>query len=273
MAEERKNRFNLRTDGLNVCILVVALLAYTGNGYAGEDKETGRAKSEHKTHWTYEGDSGPIKWGDLTSEYAVCKVGKHQSPVDIKDMKKVDMKIPFRVNYKAVPLKMINNGHTIQVNYAPGSTITIYGKTYQLVQFHFHHPSEHTVTGKDYPMELHLVHRNDLGELAVLGIFMTEGKENATIKTLWENLPEKVNEEKSLPCINVNASALLPKMDNIVVYTGSLTTPPCSEGVSWNVAKGTIEVSKSQIDKFKSVIGKNARPVQPINDRQLQESK
>ncbi|MBF0568176.1 MAG: carbonic anhydrase family protein [Nitrospirae bacterium] len=267
-----KNRFNARSIGVYGCILFAALFVFAGSGFAG-DKEAGHAKEGHQSHWTYEGDSGPVKWGELATEYAVCKTGKHQSPVDIKESKNADKKIVYKVDYKAVPLKIINNGHTIQVNYATGSTIAINGMTYQLVQFHFHHPSEHTVTGKSYPMELHLVHKNDKGELAVLGVFMTEGKENAAIKTLWDNLPDKVNEERSVPSVNINASALLPEMDSIFVYSGSLTTPPCSEGVSWNVFNSPIEVSKAQIDKFIAVVGSNARPVQPLNDRQLQQSK
>ncbi|MBF0515602.1 MAG: carbonic anhydrase family protein [Nitrospirae bacterium] len=254
------------------CILLVAIFVFTGIGFA-EEKPAGAAKDEHKAHWSYEGDTGPDKWGDMSAEQGVCKTGKAQSPVDIKTTKQANKKTAYKVSYKASPLKIINNGHTIQVNYEPGSTITIDGKTYQLLQFHFHDPSEHTVLGKSYPMELHLVHKNDKGELAVLGVFMKEGKENATIKTLWDNLPDKVNEEKSVPAVSVNASTLLPKMNNLVVYRGSLTTPPCSEGVSWNVVKTPIEVSKAQIDKFISVSGKNARPVQPLNDRQLQETK
>ncbi|MEO5360331.1 MAG: carbonic anhydrase family protein [Nitrospirota bacterium] len=266
MTLRTKNRLSMRSIG--GCIAV--LLVFAGSGFAGD---TGAAKDGHKAHWSYEGDTGPEKWGDLSPESAVCKTGMQQSPVDIKEAKTAAKKNAYKINYKAVPLKIINNGHTIQVNYAPGSTIVINGKTYQLLQFHLHHPSEHTVAGKDYPMELHLVHKNDKGELAVLGVFMKEGKENATIKTIWDNLPDKVNEEKSAAAVKINATALLPKMNSLYVYSGSLTTPPCSEGVSWNVVSTPIEVSKAQIDKFISVVGKNARPVQPINDRQLQESK
>lgn len=267
-----KNRFRMTRFGLYGFILLLTLTVLAGNGFAG-DKEAEHAKDHHTAHWTYEGDNGPVHWGELSPEFVICKTGKHQSPVDIKESKKADKEIAYKVDYKASPLKIINNGHTIQVNYAPGSTIAINGKTYQLLQFHFHHPSEHTFTGKDYPMELHLVHKNDKGELAVVGVFMSEGKENAAIKTIWDNLPDKVNVEKSVPSVNINASELLPQMDSLFVYSGSLTTPPCSEDVSWNIVKSHIEVSKAQIDKFTSVVGKNARPVQPINDRQLQESK
>ncbi|MCG6552974.1 MAG: carbonic anhydrase [Candidatus Magnetominusculus sp. LBB02] len=259
-----RDRFIMRTIGVQGLMLLLMLFIVVGSGFAEDG---------HKAHWGYEGEGGPIHWGDLSSEYAVCKTGNHQSPVDISETKNTPKKISYKVNYKAAPLKIVNNGHTIQVNYAPGSTISINGQSYQLLQFHFHHPSEHTVSGEEYPMEVHFVHKNDKGELAVLGVFMTEGKENPTIETLWENLPDKVNEEKSVQSVEIDASALLPELRPIFVYSGSLTTPPCSEGVSWNVVDTPIEVSQSQIDRFYVAIGKNARPVQPLNERQLQESK
>jgi carbonic anhydrase len=225
----------------------------------------------HKPHWSYSGEGSPEHWGDLSKDFEYCKMGKSQSPIDIPVKAKMANRT-LKVDYKSVPLKIINNGHTIQVNYAPGSTVTIDGMSYDLVQFHFHAPSEHTSGGKHYAMEAHIVHKSADGKLAVIGINMKEGKENKFIKTLWDNLPAKVNEEKVENGVIVNAADLLPKIYPYYYYSGSLTTPPCSEGVSWNVLAAPIEVSKAQVDKFVSLLGNNARPVQGVKDRQVMQS-
>lgn len=247
--------------------MLFVFLVSTSSGLAEEKgKEAG-----HKPHWTYEGEAGPGHWAEISNEFESCKIGKSQSPIDITGKEKSE-KRPLTIDYKDTPLKIINNGHTIQVNYAPGSTVTIDGNIYQLAQFHFHSPSEHTAKGKHYAMEAHIVHKSADGKLAVIGINMKEGKENPFIKTIWDNLPDKVNEEKTVSGVTVNAMSLLPKIYPYYYYSGSLTTPPCSEGVSWNVLENTIEVSKAQVKKFASLIGKNARPVQPLNERKVAKS-
>ncbi|MCI4625148.1 MAG: carbonic anhydrase family protein [Candidatus Magnetoovum sp. WYHC-5] len=237
-------------------------------------KTEGHAKEEHKgaaphAHWTYEGAEGPEHWGDLSPTYATCKIGKSQSPIDIPKVEAAtETAIAF--SYAQTPLKIINNGHTIQVNYSPNSTITINGKEYKLMQFHFHSPSEHTLMGESFPMEAHIVHATKDKELAVIGVLFKVGAENPFIKTLWEHLPQKVDKEETVKGVNINAKQLIPtNTATYYNYSGSLTTPPCSENVNWNVLQTPIEVSQEQVDKFVSLIGKNARPVQPINERDV----
>lgn len=225
--------------------------------------------AKDEVHWGHTGATGPEKWGDLSEEFATCKTGKSQSPIDLKGA--IDENLPkISFNYKAVPLKVLNNGHTIQVDQQGGGTAKIDGKEYNLLQFHFHAPSEHTVSGKSYPMEFHLVHKNAEGRLAVVGVFIKEGKENPALKAAWENMPDKGGVEKAVASANFNSADILPKdKDGFHRYEGSLTTPPCSEGVLWTVLKEPIEMSKAQIDKFKSLMHENARPVQPLHGRHL----
>ncbi len=220
--------------------------------------------------WGYNGPAGPSNWGELSSEFATCQQGKQQSPVDIKSTTSANLP-PIEFNYKYTPFKVINNGHTLQVEYEPGSSIKIGGKRYELLQFHFHAPSEHSIDGKTYPIEAHLVHKSQDGELAVLGIFMQSGRENSFIQALWSNLPEEQGENQ-VRGISVNASAMPPVNKSYYNYPGSLTTPPCSEGVNWIVFKTPIEVSPGQIDAFKSIYNGNARPVQPLNGRNIQDN-
>ncbi|MCH8883401.1 MAG: carbonic anhydrase family protein [SAR324 cluster bacterium] len=231
-----------------------------------EEPHGGPDKGDGAPHWSYEGRIGPAYWGKLAREFALCDTGKNQSPVDIgKVFTAGGHKIKF--NYKDVPLHVVNNGHTIQVNYPPGSTVTIDRKTFALLQFHFHLPSEHTVKGKPYEMEAHLVHKNEHGDLAVVAVFIRGGKDNGLLKKLWRHLPTEAGEERELEDVTINAKELLPRNRTHYVLSGSLTTPPCSEGVYWNVMKSPIRLSKGNIAKFGSIFSHNARPTQPLNNR------
>ncbi|NOZ70046.1 MAG: carbonic anhydrase [Deferribacteres bacterium] len=225
--------------------------------------------------WGYTGENGPEHWGKLSHDFAMCEKGKSQSPVDINKTYKAELQdIVF--SYKATPLKVVNNGHTVQVNYLPGSSAIIDGEKYELLQFHFHAPSENTVEGKHYSMEMHLVHKNSKNELAVVGVFLKEGRANEVIQKIWDNISPVINEENTVDSISINAADLLPPEAEKGYYHfyGSLTTPPCSEGVNWSVLKTPIEVSGAQIRKFEAVIGgHNNRPTQPINKRFILESK
>ena len=225
----------------------------------------------HGAHWSYEGNTGPAHWGDLSDEFKTCKLGKKQSPIDISSTERAPL-TPIEFHYKSAPLRIINNGHSIQVNYEEGSYVKIDGKRYNLLQFHFHAPSEHTVNGKHFDMEAHLVHKSDDGKLAVIGVFMKEGAKNSFIQTLWDNIPHKVGEEKSVEHVKINAQDLLPASKKYYKYSGSLTTPPCTEGVDWNIMVAPIEVSKDQIDKFRTFYKMNARPTQPLHGRVIKES-
>lgn len=221
----------------------------------------------HPIHWSYSGEDNPSDWGDLSSEFLNCKTGNQQSPINFDETQKTNLS-NIEFNYKDTPLKVSNNGHTIEVKYEAGSFIKIAEKRYELLQFHFHAPSEHTVDGRHYPVEAHLVHKSKDGTLAVVGVFMKEGKFNEFIETLWTYIPTQEG-EKIVHGVSVNASALPPADTSYYNYIGSLTTPPCSEGVSWNVMRTPIEVSSEQIAKFTAVYSGNARPVQPLNRRSV----
>jgi carbonic anhydrase len=217
-------------------------------------------------HWGYTGASRPEKWGDLEAKYATCKTGKDQSPINIiTTAPTVVESIAF--NYHATPLKMVNNGHTIQLNTGTESTIQVHGKEYILVQLHFHNPSEHTMNGKQYAMEVHLVHKNDEGQLAVVWVLMQPGKPHPLLQTLIAQFPTDVNQEKVVQNTRVNPKDFFPRETQYYHYNGSLTTPPCREGVAWFIMKTPLEVSADQVSQFTAVMPQNARPVQPLYDR------
>ena len=227
-------------------------------------------------HWGYVGEAGPDHWGELSPEFQVCGLGREQSPIDLNHPISADLS-PLTLAYQPVPLKLINNGHTIQVNIDGGSnnggnTLELNGKTYTLKQFHFHHPSEHTVAGAAFPMEIHFVHTHADGSIAVLGVFIKEGAENASLLPIWEAMPTHESEVLTVRNATINPSDLLPNEGDTFRYFGSLTTPPCSEIVSWLVFQRPIEASRAQIEQFSQIFAHNARPVQPQNRRILLES-
>jgi carbonic anhydrase len=227
--------------------------------------------AEHVHHWSYQGGTGPAKWGKLEEDYQVCGLGHTQSPIDIQDAvaKKADL-APIAFDYKPSPLKLIDNGHTVQVTYAPGSSITAQGKRYELVQFHFHHPSEEKVNGKRADMVAHLVHKDADGNLAVVAVLLHHGAANALIDTLWKHLPTRKEQEVDAPGVDINAADLLPaNHDAYYAYTGSLTTPPCSENVAWFVMKAPTTVSSEEVARFAKLYPMNARPTQPLNGREI----
>ena len=220
-------------------------------------------------HWTYDGEHGPARWGRLSSTYETCKLGTQQSPIDIRDATPAPLPA-IEFAYKPSPLRIIDNGHTIQVTYAPGSYITVGGARYELLQFHFHHPSEEAVKGVRYPLVAHLVHKNAAGKLAVVAVLLTEGKAHPFIETLWTNLPAEEGKESAPEGVAVDVARLLPSRRGYHTFTGSLTTPPCSEGVTWFVLKSLVPVSGAQIAAFAQKFPHNARPVQALNGRAIQ---
>ncbi len=191
------------------------------------------ASGQAGVHWGYEGVAGPTNWGNLSPTYTVCKKGLSQSPINITNTHKANLGY-ISFHYTTTPLKILNNGHTIQVNYAANSFIKVNNKVYKLQQFHFHSPSEHRLYNNFYDMEVHLVHKNDQGELAVVGIFMKQGRANSLIQNLWNFIPSQINFEQTIQQ-NINAAGLLPSNQSYYHYSGSLTTPPCSENVNWYV--------------------------------------
>lgn len=218
-------------------------------------------------HWGYAGETGPAHWGDLNPEFKMCGVGQKQSPINI--VAAVEGNLPeLSFNYAETALELVNNGHTIKVNYAPGSSIQVGGDEYKLLQFHFHSLSENAVEGKLFPVEAHLVHANGAGELAVVGVLFDEGAANPLLEKLWRYTPSKANSTMSV-ATSVSVTELLPSSAAYYGFTGSLTTPPCTEGVRWMVLKQPVTASAEQIKKFRSFFGDHNtnRPVQPLNGR------
>jgi len=225
-------------------------------------------------HWGYTGASGPQHWGDLAPENIMCKIGKNQSPIDLRDNAAMGtIGLPqLDVVYQNVPLKVINNGHTVQVNYPLGSYIKVGGHRYELLQFHFHTPSEHKKEGFNYPMEMHLVHKDGDGHLAVMSILFQEGEENETLDALLTNLPRDVGKQHVHKDASLNPAGFIPANTDFYKYSGSLTTPPCSEGVSWMVFKQPIQASAEQIQQLNELMGDNSRPFQATNARSVLKS-
>ncbi|MCC0177325.1 carbonic anhydrase family protein [Waterburya agarophytonicola K14] len=224
--------------------------------------------------WSYQGDTGSSFWGELDPEFATCKVGKAQSPINLPSSVSSSFG-SLELSYKDTPLTIVNNHRTIRVDYQPGSNLTLDGQIYELLQFHFHQPSEHLVWGQTFEMEAHFVHQNQItGEFVVLAVLMSKGEMNRALDTVWQKIPVQSDRPPETSDILINALDLLPEnIDRYYRYRGSLTTPPCSEIVTWLVLKQPIEVSQLQIERFLSVIGTNARPVQALNNRILSESK
>src|SRR6185295_13578465 len=194
------------------------------------------------THWSYGGHGGPAEWAELDQTFASCQLGKVQSPIDIRGAKAADLPA-IKFDYKPAPLKVIDNGHTIQVNYAPGSTIDVGGTRYELVQFHFHKPSEEKIDGKAHAMVAHLVHKNAEGKLAVVAVLLDQGGGSEVIDAVWKNLPKEKEKEVAAAGTTIDVAKLLPENRGYYTFEGSLTTPPCSEGVKWFVLKTPVKIA------------------------------
>lgn len=227
--------------------------------------------------WGYEESEGPAKWGSLSPKWADCGSGKMQSPIDIEKPTRADLPA-LRAEFKPAALKIIhhkhtadvvNTGHSIQVNYTEGDTLKIGDEQFQLLQYHFHSPSEHTVGGKHFPIEMHMVHKSADGKLAVVGVFIEEGAHNTAFDPIWSNLPNSKGLENHLEHVTVDVNRLLPPRKTTYRYDGSLTTPPCSEGVKWIIMTDPLQLSTQQISSFRSVMKGNNRPAQPLNSRKI----
>ncbi len=221
-------------------------------------------------HWSYQGDAGPQSWGKLKPEFAKCASGERQSPIDIRDGMKLQLD-PVQFEYRPSSFRVIDNGHTVQVNVAGGNTIEVMGRRYSLVQFHFHRPSEERIDGRQFEMVAHLVHKDMEGRLAVVAVLFDQGSAHPLVQTVWNNLPlEKGEEIPARAMLDMNA--LLPAERNYFTYMGSLTTPPCSEGVLWMVMKQPVQISPEQIGIFARLYPMNARPIQSASGRIIKES-
>ncbi len=233
----------------------LALLCTTGLTFAGDAH-----------HWGYSGHAGPEHWGEIDPAFSVCQTGKAQTPIDLVGT--ADADLPHVVfHYRAGGHDEVHNGHTIQVDYDEGSSIEFDGRQYWLKQFHFHTPSENHVNGKAFPMEAHLVHADAEGHLAVIAVMFEEGPENLALATPWAAMPMTPGHTEHL-AMKASAEALLPANRDYYSFEGSLTTPPCTEGVAWIVMKHPVSASHGQIVKFARAMGHpNNRPIQPLNAR------
>jgi carbonic anhydrase len=226
------------------------------------------ALGAEQPHWGYAGDVDPQHWAALSPAYEMCGRGRNQSPIDLTGLVGADLK-PIRFRYETNAQEIYNTGHSVQANYTPGSTIELDGHVFELKQFHFHAPSENRIGGKAFPLEGHLVHADRSSNLTVVAVMFVEGKANAIVAALWKQIPATAAEKSTL-APQVNAAGLLPGSRAYYRYNGSLTTPPCSEGVRWLVMKEPVSVSREQVEAFKKVMGHpNNRPVQPINARSI----
>ena len=219
--------------------------------------------------WSYVGETGPAQWGALDARYSVCSAGKAQSPIDLKAAQAEDGPA-LAIQYSDSSASISNNGHTVQVDFAPGGTLTLGPKTYDLLQFHFHSTSEHTVDGASFPLEVHFVHATAEGDLAVIGVMLNEGQENPAYKPVFDAVPAQPTEAPVPLASPLNADSLLPTSRTAYRYSGSLTTPPCSEAVAWHVLKDSVAVSAAQIAQFRAAYTGNNRPVMPLQGRAIQ---
>lgn len=238
-------------------LAVLAAVFMMGTAMADDSGQRG-------PHWGYAGKTGPSHWAELEPGFSSCKLGKAQSPVDIHSAKASQL-TPIDFHYARRPGEIVNNGHTVQVNLDGAGSVRLPSGDYKLVQFHFHTPSEETIDGKHYPLVAHLVHKSEAGELAVVSVLFKLGKENATLKEVFAALPAAAGDKHSLASIDLMAT--LPARHAYYAYVGSLTTPPCSEGVRWQVLKQPSEISSQQLAAFRKLYPMNARPLQPLNGR------
>ena len=228
------------------------------------------AEAGHAAHWSYEGRGGPESWGQMKPEFAKCSSGSRQSPIDIRDGIKVSLDA-VQFDYKPSAFRVIDNGHTVQVNIAAGNSIEVMGRRYELLQFHFHRPSEERIDGKQFDMVAHLVHKDLEGRLAVVAVLLERGSAQPIVQSVWNNLPLERGDEVAAK-LPLDMGALLPTERSYFTYMGSLTTPPCSEGVLWMVMKNPVQVSTEQIGIFSRLYPMNARPIQSASGRLIKES-
>jgi len=253
-------------------IALTSLLLATGcsNTHEGNTTQSHTIQS-HAKHWGYTADVGPSHWSELNKQYHMCSEGKSQSPINIIASSDIDLPT-LALNYTTNSTSVIDNGHTVQVNIAGGSTFTIGTDTYELKQFHFHTPSENNINSKSFPLEAHFVHATADGKLAVVAVMFEEGEANPILSKIWGNFPLKTGKKTEFKLTANDVNALLPTDKDYYKFTGSLTTPPCSEQVKWHVIKKPQTISKAQVKQFFDIYGHtNNRPVQDTNKRVIEE--
>jgi carbonic anhydrase len=246
-------RFGIALLGLTLCAGVSALAQQTG------------------ADWTYEGIKGPLHWGKLDPAYKACSEGKEQSPIDIRGAHLNKSLPPIEFHYISGSMTLTNTGHTVQIVPPAGSYIVVGGTRYDLVQFHFHHPGEEAVKGKLSDMTLHLVHKSADGKIAVVAVRLNEGDPNAVLAALWQHLPKTTGATDKLTD-EMNPAGLLPADRGYWTYEGSLTAPPCTEGVRWFIFEQQVDISRAQLKAFAALYKVNSRLIQDTHGRKIQAS-
>jgi carbonic anhydrase len=249
--------------------------AGTDNGLPGGKPSPHAVDDGHGgvPHWAYEGEAGPQNWAKLKPEFNVCALGKRQSPINIQDSNTLAGPAePVQFNYNPSNGVVVNNGHTIQVNVDGNNSITVRGSRYQLLQFHFHTPSEEQVNYKRYAMVTHLVHKSEEGQLAVVAVLLEPGESNALVNKVWTYMPLDQDDSVRMPQGLLDLNEILPKDQRYYQFMGSLTTPPCTEGVLWMVLKQPVQLSQAQFRLFTQLYPNNARPIQPLNARPVRDA-
>ncbi|MDN4495124.1 carbonic anhydrase family protein [Ureibacillus aquaedulcis] len=260
--------------------LILALVAcseQTAETTPAEEGTVNEVKEEQtvitkESDWSYNDESGPEYWAELDPANLACVNGSEQSPVNIEfSQVKADKELEdIGIRYEPTAFSLVNNGHTVQANATTeSSSLVVEGNEYKLAQFHFHTPSEHQFNGQNYDMELHLVHKNSNGDLAVLGLMIQEGRENDKLAAVWDVLPKEETEKAISVEEPIDLEALLPQDQTSFHYNGSLTTPPCTEEVKWIIFEQPIDMSKEQIQSFQQIFPDNHRPVQALNEREI----
>lgn len=252
----------------SIRIAFLATLSTLGLTAALSWVQTAHADQPAHAHWAYRGPHDAAHWAEIDPDFKGCKTGHQQSPIDIRHAIRADLP-PLEWDYRASTATVINNGHTLQVNLSQAGALLLDGERFELQQFHFHTPSEERVNGRSHPLEAHLVHRNASGELAVLAVFIDQGAANAGLQAVFDHLPAKAGETQALAS-PLQVSDWLPASRRYYRYRGSLTTPPCSEGVRWQVLQQPITASAQQIRAFQRLYPFNARPIQPLHDRKIE---
>ncbi len=262
----------------------IALLAYTISALSlaacSDEHQASESRGDsYDGHWGYEADNGPGHWSSMNPDWRLCSEGEEQSPIDLANA--TDIELPaveidtpsereVEVLNQAGVIHELDNGHTIQINAKTGEKLIVGDQSYALVQFHFHAPSEHTVDGEHFPMEMHFVHQAEDSALAVVGVLIEEGAQNPGIAPLCAQLPECPGTETTVEIPAGFADYIFPDVGSgFYHYDGSLTTPPCSEGVKWYVRKTPTQLSNEQIATFTAIYDHNNRPVQALNERTL----
>jgi carbonic anhydrase len=264
--------------------LAVISIALAACSESGRDADRGAAppheqgSEAHEVHWGYEGEEGPEHWADLSEDFSLCRDGTEQSPIDLTGATPVDgVSLERRlgesvltVNQRATVMDIVDNGHTVQVTNDVPMSLALDGKLFELVQYHFHAPSEHTMDGEHAPLEAHFVHKSAAGELAVVGILVEQGEYDVLWEPVLSALPDGPGDDRHLEGLDLDMSEFRRLPKHFYRYQGSLTTPPCSEGVSWVVMAGKRQISQEQMTEIRSHLHDNNRPVQPLNERTLQ---